>query len=498
MSTNSKRSFPALSASNWGQWADNIEAYLATKELWEYVDGSTPIPAASDPAKPTSAEKKELADWKRKAAKASREIWLAVEDDQKVYIKEVKGDPAAMWQKLKAIHVQKKPGARFNAYDILFNIRKEENETLTALMARADKAMQDIKSLRPSGFSLTDLDKELLCMTLIRALPAEYNNFASSLLLLDSLDLEKLKSAFQTEESQRFARNPATAPALAQAAQPSSSLTCSFCGRKGHGKPDCWTKQAASEDAKKKVQDQQKGKPRRRRQNAKEAAQESDKSPEQGNASVEFAGHASTTVPSHLRQKWLKSKASTDWNTDTGASAHMTPHKHWFCSYSPHVIPIRLANNLIIYSAGVGSVEFQPLVEGIPEHPVVFHNVLHVPDLASNLLSLFLLTREKRYLITIEYNKVKFLQSNELHFTATVNDRNIGYLDGHVIVPTAQSANATSTCPMDLTLWHRRCSHINLPDLKDMHSRKLVTGMVIKSRSTPDPICEPCILGKQH
>ena len=120
-----------------------------------------------------------------------------------MYIKEVKGDPAAMWQKLEAIHIQKKPGTRFNAYDVLFNIRKEENETLTALMARADKAMQDIKSLRPSGFSLTDLDKELLCMTLIRALP-EYNNFASSLLLLDSLDLDKLKSAFQNEESQRL------------------------------------------------------------------------------------------------------------------------------------------------------------------------------------------------------------------------------------------------------------------------------------------------------
>ena len=62
MSTNSKRSFPALSASNWGQWADNMEAYLATKELWEYVDGSTPIPLAADPTKPTLAEKKEITD----------------------------------------------------------------------------------------------------------------------------------------------------------------------------------------------------------------------------------------------------------------------------------------------------------------------------------------------------------------------------------------------------------------------------------------------------
>ncbi len=122
MSTDSRHSFPALSSSNWGQWSDNMEAYLATKELWEYVDGSMPKPVAADPAKPTADEKKELGDWKRKAAKASGEIWLAVEDDQKVYIKEVKGDPCAMWIKLESVHVQKKPGACFNAYDVLFNI----------------------------------------------------------------------------------------------------------------------------------------------------------------------------------------------------------------------------------------------------------------------------------------------------------------------------------------------------------------------------------------
>ena len=503
MSSDSKRSFAALSSSNWGQWSDNMEAYLATKELWEYIDGSNPMPVAADATKPTADERKELVEWKRKANKASGEIWLSVEDDQKVYIKEVKGDPAAMWKKLEDIHLQKKPGARFNAYDVLFSIRKDENETLTALMARADKAMQDIKALRPSGFSLDDLDKELLSMTLIRALPSEFNNFASSLLLLDSLDLNKLKSAFQTEESQRLARNSLPSSTLASAAQ-SSSLTCFFCGRQGHGERECLLKQKASEEAKKKSQQSQQSQDRkrssRRPRNAKEASVEKDNSPELSNA-VEFAGHASSTLPSSLRPKWLKSKASANWNTDTGASAHMTPHKHWFRSYSPHVTAIRLANDQIIHSAGIGSIEFQPLVEGIPERPVVFHNVLHVPDLASNLLALFVLSRKNGYLITIENDKVKFLHSKQLHFTATVTDRNVGYLDGHVIVPaphTPESACVTSTCPLDFTLWHRRCSHLNLADLKSMHSSKLVTGMVIKSKSAPDPICEPCILGKQH
>ena len=34
----------------------------------------------------------------------------------------------------------------------------------------------------------------------------------------------------------------------------------------------------------------------------------------------------------------------------------MTPHSHWMCNYTPFCTPIRLANDHIVYSAGVGSV----------------------------------------------------------------------------------------------------------------------------------------------
>jgi hypothetical protein len=53
-------------------------------------------------------------------------------------------------------------------------------------------------------------------------------------------------------------------------------------------------------------------------------------------------------------------------------------------------------------------------------------------------------------------------------------------------------------CPVDLTLWHRRFSHLNFNDVKEMHQRGKVTGMIIHSNTKPDPICESCIFGKQH
>ena len=162
---------------------------------------------------------------------------------------------------------------------------------------------------------------------------------------------------------------------------------------------------------------------------AKEATQ--DTPVQQGNsAHVESAGHASALSSSN-HALWLKSPACNQWNTDTGATSHMTPHRHWFCSYIPHVVAIQLADHSIVYSAGLGSVEFQPVVNGIKMCPVVFHDCLHVPDLGSNLLSLFHLTRSKGYSVSIEKNLVSFFHGGQMAFTATVNMHNVGYLDGH-------------------------------------------------------------------
>ncbi|KAI9571899.1 hypothetical protein HD554DRAFT_1987521, partial [Boletus coccyginus] len=78
-------------------------------------------------------------------------------------------DPSAAWKALKTLYVQQKPATRFVAYDEFFSIRKRPEETLTALTARVEQGMSRIKEL-PSTFSLTNLDDELFCMAMIRAL----------------------------------------------------------------------------------------------------------------------------------------------------------------------------------------------------------------------------------------------------------------------------------------------------------------------------------------
>ena len=59
-------------------------------------------------------------------------------------------------------------------------------------------------------------------------------------------------------------------------------------------------------------------------------------------------------------------------------------------------------------------------------------------------------------------------------------------------------AGAVSTCPLDESLWHRRFAHLNVRDVHKLVQGDLVTGVTVKSKASMDPICEPCLAGKQH
>ena len=77
----------------------------------------------------------------------------------------------------------------------------------------------------------------------------------------------------------------------------------------------------------------------------------------------------------------------------TGATSHMTSHRHWLHNYVPKHIPIELADNKTVYSAGEGIVYFNSIIDGKAARTFAFTRVLHVPDLRNNLLSVLFLTR---------------------------------------------------------------------------------------------------------
>ena len=128
---------------------------------------------------------------------------------------------------------------------------------------------------------------------------------------------------------------------------------------------------------------------------------------------------------------------------------------------------------------------------------VEFTRVLHVPDLRTNLLSILYLTHQKQFTVIIDAHEIWFKCNNTLLFTAQINKNNTAFLDGATDTNT-ESANFLSTLPVNIALWHRRLAHHDYNSVKEMILKQLVTGIDIKSKQAPDPICEPCLSGKMN
>jgi hypothetical protein len=173
----------------------------------------------------------------------------------------------------------------------------------------------------------------------------------------------------------------------------------------------------------------------------------------------------------------------------------MTPHRHWVHDYTPHQVPIHLADDSVVWSAGMGVVHFIP--EGKCSKCIEFKRVLHVPDLHCNLLSILYLTHHCGFVVSIDSGKMNFFQNDRSKFVAPLTQNNSAVLHG-IMVPTAELANIVSTLPLDYSLCHHHFAHRNLADVKRMIGETMVTGVQLKSNSDPDPICEPCLAGKMH
>ncbi|PAV24103.1 hypothetical protein PNOK_0117100 [Pyrrhoderma noxium] len=279
---------------------------------------------------------------------------LTVENEQRIhFIAELsKEQPSAMWTALENAHRQKKPAQRFNAYEKLFSMQKTDDESLTQFAGRIKASLIDIQALRDSGFTLESLDDELASMALLKGLSTEkYSNLRTSLLITTKLSMSDLVQALALEQANTnqsasdLAQRAFVKPISAKASK--ASKQCTFYGRNGHELSRCFDMKNAS----KKRKDELKNNKGKGKQEEAKAVED---------ATVEFAGNASTSDFTNPYSPLLLS-ASADWITNTGATCHMTPHRHWFAIYTPQRIPVKLANDTTIYSVEIGSVKFQAI-----------------------------------------------------------------------------------------------------------------------------------------
>ena len=125
-----------LSDSNYHDWSFNITARLCSKGLWMLVNGKKKhLSASADQEK-----------WDLDQEMAAGLIASTLEPGQHVHIQGLEDDLVKMWDALHRVYVQQQAGTCFNAYDALFNIQKQPDETHKLLITQVTTAMQLLKS----------------------------------------------------------------------------------------------------------------------------------------------------------------------------------------------------------------------------------------------------------------------------------------------------------------------------------------------------------------
>ena len=106
--------------------------------LWHLVTGVDKKPKSDD---------EKIENWELKAEKAAGAIRSTVSAELKVHIRECEDDAVKIWSTLKDAFIQQRTGPRFNAYQSLLSIQKEENESLDSLINRVDQQRSELSSL---------------------------------------------------------------------------------------------------------------------------------------------------------------------------------------------------------------------------------------------------------------------------------------------------------------------------------------------------------------
>jgi hypothetical protein len=426
----SKLTVPLLEETNFPLWRPAMEARLRQLGVFCIVTGERTAPqtpdyveetpaTATDTAIPLTREERalnaslkvtydrEMNEFHDRQEKAAGDILAHLSRSQRTHVVDRQDGPAWMWAMLKSVHLQQVPGMRFSVYNDLFSIVKGPEETLPAVASRIEEAIARVIKLRPKqvtevstspgGFTQTtcdytigDLNNELTLMAMLRALPCEeYADFVLLLMWQKDLTHTNVEAAFQVEQTERNAHcgpllSPSSDTALRTAAQlprvNQPGVKCGFCTGDRHTKEDCYKKERARKDAQKVVKERRIGRNSSKKARANHATAASPSSPARSDgakvtelaasASVRLAGSPDTHADAH-------------WIADTGATSHMSPHRSWFTRLEPLAIPIRVANDHIVYSEGVGSVVLELADKSL--RPVLLSRVLYVPALQNNL-----------------------------------------------------------------------------------------------------------------
>jgi len=320
--------------------------------------------------------------------------------------------------------------------------------------------------------------------------------------------------------------------------QANTDLKCSHCKKKGHKKSECrkLKKEKVEQEAAKNsstTSSSASGNSNSTSPSSAMAKIAVTSDPPASNTDVIRLFHAvavpcqscSAECPSTTCKHMLQAKIDSGpqsleagWIIDSGASCNMCAHHDWFHHYSPLVNPmdVILSDNSTIQATGVGCISVRMHAKG-KSLPAVLQDVLHMPELHGNLLSVLhfakcgsemrfvregcsILNQHKR--VACEGDLCRSLYIMQITTISTSESAHIAVLGSFPAKgedpPEATLIADNSGSKVTIDTWHQCLGHLNTDDVIHMARKGMIRGMDITGGYTPSSqICKPCVKGKQ-
>jgi hypothetical protein len=484
---------------------------LELHDLWALVDGSKTKPDKK-------ADATGYADWISKDREAQAQITLTLKDEP-LNLVLFATNAKDCWDKLSERYKGKGEQKIVYLIDEVFWSTLSKSDPLEPQINALIHAVNTISNL---GLTLGD---KLLSFALISSLPSSFSTLKTILSTTKPTDLtvEYVKSQVILDEQHRVCELGVGAMAyFAKAAKKGKKKDnqsdrqkkkkCTHCKKLGHEVGECCKlKKEKDEEASK----------------AKGDASSKPKSSD-ALASVKIAvADDSNSNPDPIRLFMSQGSPSQgdlqcQWIVDLGASRTMCSNCEWFSQFMhlPTPVNIALRVNSSIQGTGVGRITVSMKAAG-NWHPAVLQDVLYVPELHRNLLSVSqlachgadicftkggcqiydqngALTCEGSLRRNLYIMPVRVVAPKETACVAVVEIDSFP-IDGDVSTPNAEVALAAcnSISKADMHTWHHWLGHLHVDAVLAMVKKGMVKGMEITGSHSPPDTCESCLKGKQ-
>ena len=443
---------------NWSTWKFQMKHLLLAKDLWGFVDGTEPVPAAD-----AAAEVR--ADYRKRSQKAFSVIVLAISTSQ-LYLVTSCEQPREAWEALRNQFERDTLANKLLLKKQYFRLEMKEGTSIEQHLKHMKELTERLAAI---GAPIAEEDQ---VVTLLGSLPKSYSTFVTAQEARENASLNYLQQALAHEEQKRHGQghSESTDVQRGDAALVGESKKkfkprkpiCFGCQQPGHFRRDC---------------PKEKRVPSHKAETADEKAED-----------LESTGAFAASTDSSQAETWL---------VDSGASSHMTWDKELLTNYHEFETPekVGLGDGWTLDAFGVGDVHLKMLFKVSQPKKSVMYRVLYVPQLARNLFSVRAATSKG--------NLIKFG-----HSRCWIRDK-IGQLRGMgtmvnklyqldcVAEPSEMATLASAQQDDRLDTWHYRLGHASEQCVKNMAYGKLATGIRLPKRVRLS-FCEACIAGKMQ